>query len=125
MNRNRIAILLGFVVLFVAGIRADAVGEPESNPFADAEANAYAEPYADPNASADPGILSNMFDRGRALVHQFIPTGYTAGGIFFKFIPTPENVFRLGKHLVFELPQEIVLYAIQTFCKLWIDLASY
>lgn len=105
--------------------------DPYANAFADADADAepsanpspYPEPYAfanaDPSADpyADPGLLSSMFERGEALVRQFMPTGLSIAGAMKNFIPTPENIFGLSKHLMLELPQDMVLYAVQAFCK--------
>lgn len=88
-----------------------------SDPYANALASPSAYPNAYPYADANPGLISDMLDRGKALVHQFMPTGLTIANVVKNFIPTPSNIFRLGKHLVFELPQEIVLYAVQEFCK--------
>lgn len=118
-------IFVAILLAIAAESRAEAVGEPSAEPVAYPDAyaepgpNPFADPNAEPNAdpSADPGILSSMFERGQTLVTQFIKTGFTLPGVITRFIPTPSNIFGLAKHLVFELPQEMVLFAIQSFCK--------
>lgn len=105
-----------------AAASADPIAKgPSATPYADAYANSfanpYAYPYAYPYADGNPSLLSSMFERGRDLVDQSMSAGLNIIGVVKDFIPTPHNIFHLGKHLVFELPQEILLYIIQRFCK--------
>lgn len=119
------------IVVLAIPTWSESIPEPTSDTFAgsysDPDARAFANPNANPfampsvNAEVNPetysNVLSSMFQRGENLMRQFLPTGFTISGMVGRFFPTPQNIFKLTKHLLFELPQEIVLYAIQAFCK--------
>lgn len=66
--------------------------------------------------SSERGLISKMIERGKILMKSIPKTGAKIAGQAFNFIPTPETLFKVGKQTLIGLPQEIVAYAVNSFC---------
>lgn len=67
-------------------------------------------------AQNESSFFNKMFERGKLLFKSFRKSGVKIAGQVGSFIPTPETIFRLSKHTLIGLPQELIAYTINTFC---------
>lgn len=68
-------------------------------------------------AQSDKSFINKMVERGRLLFKNLRKTGAKLAGQVGSFIPTPETIFRVSKHALIGLPQELIAYTINTVCK--------
>lgn len=67
-------------------------------------------------AQSDGSFVNKMIERGKLLFKNLRKTGGKIAGQVGSFIPTPETVFRVSKHVLVGLPQELIAYTINTVC---------
>lgn len=123
--------LVVFIIAVIVG-RLDANPKADADAYASASASASASgeaeagadpirlPFFDDNTDDDSDAahaLERMLSTGGALMKALKYTGIRLGGSSYTFIPTPEKIFRLSKQMLLGLPQELVAYAINEFCK--------
>lgn len=69
-------------------------------------------------------FINKMIERGKLLFKNLRKTGAKLAGQVGSFIPTPETIFRVSKHALIGLPQELIAYTINTVCK-YFDLSLF
>lgn len=63
-------------------------------------------------------LISKLIERGRLLMKSIPRTGMKLAGRVLNFIPTPETIFNIGKQTLIGLPQQLIAYAVNSFCKI-------
>lgn len=62
------------------------------------------------------GWFRDTITKGKDLVDQIAKTGEAAVGHVIDLVPTPKGIFQASKDVLLGLPQEAVIFAIDTFC---------
>lgn len=68
------------------------------------------------DAQTDKSFINKMYERGKLLFKSLRKTGVKLAGQVGSFIPTPETLFRVSKHALIGLPQELIAYTVNTVC---------
>lgn len=61
-------------------------------------------------------FFNKMLERGKLLFKSLRKSGVKIAGQVGSFIPTPETIFRVSKHALIGLPQELIAYTVNTVC---------
>lgn len=68
------------------------------------------------DVQSEKSFFNKMFERGKLLFKNLRKTGVKLAGQVGSFVPTPETLFRVSKHALIGLPQELIAYTVNTVC---------
>lgn len=71
------------------------------------------------DVQGEQSLISKMIERGKLLIKNLPKTALKFAGKANSFVPTPETIFRVSKHALIGLPQEIIAYAVNSVCMYW------
>lgn len=68
------------------------------------------------DVQSERSLISKMIERGKLLIKNLPKTALKFAGRANSLVPTPETIFRVSKHALIGLPQEIIAYAVNSVC---------